>query len=158
MQNKTRRQFWLNHMITLKIETQRDPWNTLLLIVFLLDYIRTLVMLLRSGIIGFLDLHIYQFNLPFCLTNILVPCSSYHVTKPPAIQKSLGVLNREFKAVTMVKEVLWKIYQQMVMLGLDFEYIDKRFVSVGSISNTENSTDESKGSQRACVPDSPLGV
>lgn len=115
-------------------------------------------MLLRSGIIGFLDLHIYQFNLPFCLTNILVPCSSYHVTKPPAIQKSLGVLNREFKAVTMVKEVLWKIYQQMVMLELDFEYIDKRFVSVGSISNTENSTDESKGSQRACVPDSPLGV
>lgn len=46
----------------------------------------------------------------------------------------------------------------MVMLELDFEYIDKRFVSVGSISNTENSTDESKGSQRTCVPDSPLGV
>lgn len=93
-------------MITLKIETQRDPWNTLLLIVFFLYYIRTLVMLLRSGIIGLLDLHIYQFNLPFCLTNILVPCSSYHVTKFPAIQKSLGVLNREFKTVTMVKEVL----------------------------------------------------
>lgn len=73
-------------MITLKIETQRDPWNTLLLIVFSLYYIRTLVMLLRSGIIGFLDLHIYQFNLPFCLTYILVLCSSYHVTKPPVIQ------------------------------------------------------------------------
>lgn len=43
-------------------------------------------MLLRSGIIGFLDLHIYQFNLPFCITYILAPRSSYHVTKSPAIQ------------------------------------------------------------------------